>query len=61
MLRLMILPQIKILAVGKVKENYILEGIQEYLKRMKSKKIEIIEMRDSTKEKGDGIITSRIA
>ena len=43
--------KIKILAVGKIKENYILEGIQEYLKRMKNRRIEMIEMKDSTREK----------
>ena len=42
--------RIKILAVGKIKENYILEGIYEYVKRMKNKRLEIIELKDSTKE-----------
>ncbi len=45
------MPQIKIIAVGKIKEKYILEGIQEYLKRMKNKKINIIEIKDSNKQK----------
>jgi len=59
MLRLMILPQIKILAVGKVKENYILEGMHEYLKRMKGR-IEIVEIKDSTKEKESIEITRKL-
>ena len=59
MLRLMILPQIKILAVGKVKESCILEGIHEYLKRMKGR-IEIVEVKDSTKEKEGIEIAGRL-
>ena len=43
--------RIKILAVGKIKENYILEGIEEYLKRMANKRIETIEIKDSNKQK----------
>jgi len=54
------MPKIKILAVGKVKENYILEGIEEYLKRMKNRKIEIIEMKDSTREKEGEEILKRL-
>jgi len=59
MLRLMILPQIKILAVRKVKESYILEGMHEYLKRMKGR-IEIVEIKDSTKEKESIEITRKL-
>jgi len=53
------MPQIKILAVGKVKENYILEGMHEYLKRMKGR-IEIVEIKDSTKEKESIEITRKL-
>ena len=45
---------IKIIAVGKIKENYVEEGIQEYLKRMKKRKIELIEIKDSNK-KNEGL------
>jgi len=45
------MPRIKILAVGKIKENYIFEGIEEYLKRMVKRRIEIIEVKDSTRKK----------
>lgn len=38
---------IKIVAVGKVKESWMREGIQEYIKRLKAyEKIEIIEVED---------------
>jgi 23S rRNA (pseudouridine1915-N3)-methyltransferase len=42
--------RIRILAVGKIKENYIEEGIREYMKRMRNKRIETIEVKDSDKE-----------
>jgi 23S rRNA (pseudouridine1915-N3)-methyltransferase len=39
--------KIRIIAVGKVKERYLLDGINEYLKRLKAFcKVEIIEMKD---------------
>lgn len=51
------MPQIKILTIGKIKENYIQEGIGEYLKRMKKRRIEIIELKDSSKqEEGEEIL-----
>ena len=38
---------IKIIAVGKIKEKYILDGIDEYLKRLKKfNKVEIIELKE---------------
>ena len=38
---------IKIITVGKIKEKYLKDGINEYLKRMqKYTKIEIIELQD---------------
>lgn len=43
--------KIKILAVGKIKEKWVLEGIEEYLKRMKERKIELVEVKDSDKQK----------
>jgi len=52
--------KIKILAVGKIKENYILEGIEEYLKKMKNRRIEMIEMKDSTRKKEGGKILKRL-
>lgn len=54
------MPKIKILAVGKIKENYILEGIQEYMKRMRTRRLEIIELDDSTKEKEGEKILKRL-
>lgn len=39
----------RIIAVGKIKEPWIRQGIDEYLKRMRD--IEIIEIKDSCKEK----------
>ncbi len=49
---------IKIICVGKIKESYYREAIQEYLKRMtKYHKIQIEEIPDSTpKEEGDLIL-----
>lgn len=38
---------IKIIAIGKIKEKYILDGIDEYLKRLKKfNKVEIIELKE---------------
>lgn len=42
---------IKILCVGKIKEDYLVDGINEYLKRIKSfEKIEIIEVKEYLSE-----------
>ena len=39
--------KIKIIAIGKVKEKYLLEGINEYLKRLgRYCKVEILELKD---------------
>ena len=43
---------IKIICVGKIKENYLNDLINDYKLRLsKYQKIEIIELKDSTKEK----------
>ena len=48
--------KIKIIAVGKIKKNWINEGIKEYDKRLRN--LEIIEIKDSTPSKeGDKIIS----
>lgn len=49
---------IKIICVGKLKENYLKEGISDYLKRInKYHKIEIIELPDSyITEEGNNIL-----
>ena len=44
--------KIKIIAIGKVKERYLLEGINEYMKRLTSDcKIEIVELKDEGMKK----------
>jgi 23S rRNA (pseudouridine1915-N3)-methyltransferase len=49
--------RIRILAVGGIKEDYVAQGIHEYMKRMKNKRIEIIELSDSSKkEEGEEIL-----
>lgn len=45
------MPRIKIIAVGKIKEKYVREGIEEYFKRMVNRRIEIVEVKDSDKNK----------
>ncbi len=45
------MPRIKILAVGKIKEDYIEAGIHEYMKRMRNRRMEILEIDDSNKKK----------
>ena len=41
------LNKIKIIAIGKIKEKYLLTGVNEYLKRLKPFcKIEIVELKD---------------
>ncbi len=49
---------IKIICVGKVKEKYLKDGIDDYLKRIKKyHKIELIEINDSNiEEEGKGIL-----
>jgi len=42
--------RIKLMAVGKIKEKWVKDGIDEFSKRLKNK-IETIEIKDSTKEK----------
>lgn len=43
---------IKIICVGKIKEKYLTEGINEYLKRLsKYDKVEVIELQDNDSEK----------
>jgi len=54
------MPKIKILAVGKIKENYVKKGIEEYMKRMGNRRLEIIELKDSTKQKEGGDILNRL-
>jgi len=44
--------KIRIIAIGRIKEKYLLEGIQEYLKRIKPFcRIEIIELKEEGIEK----------
>lgn len=44
--------KIRIITVGKIKERYLLEGINEYLKRLKPFcKIEILELKDQGLQK----------
>ena len=52
---------IKIICVGKLKENYLKEGINDYLKRInKYHKIEIIELPDSNIENEEKEIIKHI-
>ena len=52
---------IKIICVGKIKENYLNEFINDYKKRINNyHKIEIIELKDSNKEIESKEILSRI-
>ena len=49
---------IKIISVGKIKEKYIQTGIEEYQKRLSNKRVELIEIKDMSKEKeGEKIIS----
>jgi 23S rRNA (pseudouridine1915-N3)-methyltransferase len=53
--------KIKIIAVGKVKERYITEGINEYLKRLSAFcKVEVVELKDEGMEKEAKKIIDRI-
>jgi 23S rRNA (pseudouridine1915-N3)-methyltransferase len=53
--------KIRIIAIGKVKERYLLEGINEFLKRLRPFcKIEIIELKDTGLEKEAINISARI-
>ena len=50
------MPKITIIAVGKIKERYVLGGIGEYMKRMRDR-VDFIEVKDSNKAKeGDDIL-----
>lgn len=52
---------IKIICIGKLKENYLKEGINDYLTRInKYHKIEIIELLDSDINKEKDLILSKI-
>ena len=48
--------KVKIIAVGKVKQPWIKEGVQRYAKRLPE--VEIIEIKDSGKEKEAGKLLS---
>lgn len=49
---------IKILCVGKIKENYLLDGIKEYLKRIKAwENVEIIEVKEYLSEDINKVIS----
>ena len=51
--------KIKIIAVGKIKEKYLVDGINEYLKRIsRYSRIEVIEIPDEKvqKDKGTGLV-----
>jgi 23S rRNA (pseudouridine1915-N3)-methyltransferase len=54
--------QIKVLAVGKIREKYLKEGIKEYLKRLKGyARLEVIEVDDeSCPEKASAVEEERI-
>lgn len=49
-------PKVKIIAVGKVRKPWIKEGVQRYAKRLPE--VEIIEIKDSGKEKEAGKLLS---
>ena len=52
---------IKIICVGKIKESFYREAIDEYLKRMgKYHKVEIIEVMDSNREQERDLILKKI-
>lgn len=52
---------IKIICVGKLKENYTKELCNDYIKRIsKYQKIEIIELKDSTKEEENKLIQKHL-
>ena len=52
---------IKIICIGKIKENYLKEAIKEYQKRLsKYTKLEIIELQDESNEKALKIESERI-
>jgi len=51
---------IVILSVGKIKEDFILQGINEYLKRLKAyAKVSIIELKEETNEKNTKLTIKR--
>lgn len=52
---------IKIISIGKLKENYLKEGINDYINRInKYHKIDLIELPDSTIEKEKELILKHI-
>jgi 23S rRNA (pseudouridine1915-N3)-methyltransferase len=52
---------IKIIAVGKIKESYLKEAVDDYLKRIsKYTKVEVIQVEDSDKEKESQLIIKNI-
>lgn len=52
---------IKLICVGKIKEQYIKEGTAEFLKRLQAfTKLEVIELKDSTLEKEAQEIVSKL-
>lgn len=52
---------IKLICIGKLKENYLKELIDDYLKRINNyHKIEIIELKDSNKEEESKLILKNI-
>lgn len=54
--------KVRIIAVGKVKEDYIRAGIAEYQKRLsRFCRTEIIELKDSTKDEEGGLILQKLA
>jgi len=54
--------KIKILAPGKIKEKYLLEGIKEYLKRLRPFcKINIIELKDRGQKKEEAALKAHIS
>ena len=43
--------KIRIVCIGKTKERYLSEGINEYLKRLSQNNVEYLEMKESEKNK----------
>ena len=52
--------KLKIICVGRLKDNFIRQGIAKYDKRLSAKKIEVIEIKDSTKKKENEELLTRI-
>jgi 23S rRNA (pseudouridine1915-N3)-methyltransferase len=52
---------IKLICIGKVKESWIKEGIEEFVKRISAfARFEVVEIKDSNKEKEANEISSKI-